>query len=281
MSADPAISTNPLQGNSPYELRINQGTGVPQSAVKKALETGDMGFMHSFTTGSAVDGPGLRVVGWTAGCQWRCLYCHNPDTWNLINGMPVTVERGAQVLRQYAYGLKLMSGGFTLSGGEPLIQDRFAVRLFTAANEMGIHTAIETNGALGERLSDNEIEKIDLVLLGIKTWGDEKHRKLTGKELGPTLDFARRLAARHRPIWVRFVLVPGLTDNADDIVQIAKFVAGLGNAERVEVLPFHQMGRYKWNNLGIDYTLNDVKPPSLELIESACALFRAEGLNAY
>jgi len=198
-----------------------------------------------------------------------------------MNGMPVTVERAAQVLRQYAYGLKLMSGGFTLSGGEPLIQDRFAVRLFTAANEMGIHTAIETNGALGERLSDNEIEKIDLVLLGIKTWGDEKHRKLTGKELGPTLDFARRLAARHRPIWVRFVLVPGLTDNADDIVQIAKFVAGLGNAERVEVLPFHQMGRYKWNNLGIDYTLNDVKPPSLELIESACALFRAEGLNAY
>jgi pyruvate formate lyase activating enzyme len=281
MTALHAASPKPLQGKSPYELCVNQGAGVPESAVKKALETGDMGFMHSFTTGSAVDGPGIRVVGWTAGCQWRCLYCHNPDTWNLINGMPVTVERATRVLRQYAYGLKVMSGGFTLSGGEPLIQDRFAVRLLTAAKDLGIHTAIETNGYLGERLSDEELEKIDLILLGIKTWGDEKHRKLTGKEIGPTLDFARRLAARGRPIWIRFVLVPGLTDNADDIIQIAKFVSGLGNAERVEVLPFHQMGRYKWNNLGIDYTLNDVSSPSLELIESTCALFRAEGLNAY
>ena len=281
MRAEQTASHNLLEGKSPFELRLNQSTGVPESAVKRALETGHLGFMHSFTTGSTVDGPGVRIVGWTAGCQWRCLYCHNPDTWNLMNGMPVTAERAVLALRKYSYGLKLMSGGFTLSGGEPLLQDRFAVRLFTAAKAMGIHTAVETNGFLGERLSDEELEKIDLVLLGIKTWGAEKHRQLTGKDIGPTLDFARRLAARRRPMWIRFVLVPGLTDDADDVAQMARFIAGLGNAERVEVLPFHQMGRFKWNNLGLDYSLDDVKPPSRELIESTCELFRAEGLNAF
>ena len=123
---------------------------MPESAVKKALETGDIGFLHSFTTGSTVDGPGVRVVGWTAGCQWRCRYCHNPDTWNMMNGMAVTLEGAADELRKYRHGLKVMSGGFTLSGGEPLMQDRFVVRLLTAAQAMGIHTAVETNGFLGE-----------------------------------------------------------------------------------------------------------------------------------
>ena len=280
MSAEQTLSTDSLEGKSPFELRLNQSAGITESAVKRALETGDMGFLHSFTTGSTVDGPGVRVVAWTAGCQWRCLYCHNPDTWSLMNGLPVTLDRAAEALRKYRYGLQVMAGGLTLSGGEPLMQDRFAVRLFTAAKAMGIHTAVETNGYLSERLSDEELEKIDLVLLGIKTWGGEKHRHLTGKDIEPTLDFARRLAARHRPVWIRFVLVPGLTDDADDLAQMAKFIAGLGNVERVEVLPFHQMGRFKWKNLGIDYTLDSVKPPTHELIDSACGVFRAEGLNA-
>jgi len=280
MSPEQSLSLNSIEARSPYELRLNQSIGMQESAVTKALKTGEMGFLHSFTTGSTVDGPGVRVVGWTAGCQWRCLYCHNPDTWNMTNGLPVTIQRAAEELRKYRQGLRVMSGGFTLSGGEPLMQDRFAVRLFTAAKAMGIHTAIETNGALGDRLSDEELQKIDLVMLGIKTWGNEKHRQLTGKEHGPTLDFARRLAAQHKPVWVRFVLVPGLTDDAEDIAQIAKFAAQLGNVERVEVLPFHQMGRFKWRNLGLDYKLEDVKPPSLEQVESACKIFRGEGLNA-
>jgi pyruvate formate lyase activating enzyme len=240
-----------------------------------------MGFLHSFTTGSTVDGPGVRLVAWTAGCQWRCLYCHNPDTWNMMNGMAVTLEGAADELRKYRYGLKVMSGGFTLSGGEPLMQDRFVVKLFTAAQAMGIHTALETNGFLGERLSDEELEKIDLVLLGIKTWGSEKHRRLTGKDIEPTLEFARRLASRQRSIWVRFVLVPGLTDDTQDLKRMAQFIASLGNVERVEVLPFHQLGRFKWRNLGLDYTLENVKPPTQDLIEMACGVFRAEGLNAF
>ena len=117
-----------------------------------------MGFLHSFTTGSTVDGPGVRVVAWTTGCHWRCLYCHNPDTWTMSNGIPVTLAKATEELRKYRYGLKIMSGGFTLSGGEPLMQDRFAVKLFTAAQLMGIHTAVETNGSLGSRLTDAELE---------------------------------------------------------------------------------------------------------------------------
>ena len=281
MSAEASSSPDSLEAKSPFELRVNQSSGSPESFVKKSLETGDVGFLHSFTTGSAVDGPGVRVVAWTAGCQWRCRYCHNPDTWSMINGMPVPLERAVDEIRKYRRGLQVMSGGFTLSGGEPLMQDRFAVRLFTATKAMGVHTAIETNGYLGDRLSDAELEQIDLVLLGIKTWGTERHQDLTGKDIGPTLDFARRLAARKRPIWVRFVLVPGLTDDLADIASIATFAASLGNVERVEVLPFHQMGRFKWEKLGLDYTLKDTEPPSAELTERVLDQFRSRGLTAY
>jgi pyruvate formate lyase activating enzyme len=270
-----------LEAKSPFELRVNLGRDVPESDVRTALATGEMGFLHSFTTGSTVDGPGVRVVAWTKGCQFRCLYCHNPDTWNMSNGIPVTLARATEELRKYRVGLKVMSGGFTLSGGEPLMQDRFAVKLFSAAKGMGIHTALDTNGSLGERLSDAELEKIDLVLLDIKTWDPARHRRLTGMDVGPTLDFARRLAARRRPIWLRFVLVPGLTDDAGDIAQIAKFTAGLGSVERVDVLPFHQMGRFKWKELKLNYTLEDVEPPTVEVVERVCAQFRAEGLKAF
>jgi len=270
-----------LEARDPFELRINLGVDVPETTVKSALSTGDMGFLHSFTTGSTVDGPGVRVVAWTAGCQFRCLYCHNPDTWNMMNGMPVTLDRAITALRKYRYSLKLMFGGFTLSGGEPLMQDRFAARLFTAAKSLGIHTALDTNGYLGERLSDEELDQIDIVLLDIKTWDPERHRHLTGKDNGPTLDFARRLAERKRTIWLRYVLVPGLTDDENDINQTAMFAARLGNVARVDVLPFHQMGRYKWKKLGIDYALDDVPAAPPWLVERVCGQFRAVGLMAH
>lgn len=273
--------SDPLEAKSPFELRVDLGNGMPESDVRTALATGDMGFLHSFTTGSTVDGPGVRVVGWTAGCHWRCLYCHNPDTWTLTNGIPVTLEHATGEIRKYRCGLQLMSGGFTLSGGEPLMQDRFAIKLFAAAKAMGIHTALDTNGSLGSRLTDSELEHIDLVLLDLKTWDRERHRHLTGMDNAPTLEFARRLADRGKPIWVRFVLVPGLTDDPENIAPIAKFAATLGNVERVDVLPFHQMGRFKWIELKLNYTLNDVEPPDYRAIERACAMFRAEGLTAF
>jgi len=270
----------PLEAGSPYELRVNLANGVSESAVKKALKTGDIGFLHSFTTGSTVDGPGVRLVVWTAGCLWRCLYCHNPDTWSMINGLPVTIERAVEELAKYRHGLNVMSGGLTLSGGEPLMQDRFAVRLLTAAKKIGVHTAIETNGYLSDRLTDKELAQIDLVLLGLKTT-PARHVQLTGKEMGPTLEFARRLSRLRRRIWIRFVLVPGLTDDPDDIEQLAEFAADLDAVDRVEVLPFHQLGRFKWEQLEIDYKLNDVQPPTHETHERVCEQFRAVGLTAY
>ncbi|HKO98727.1 MAG TPA: pyruvate formate-lyase-activating protein [Pyrinomonadaceae bacterium] len=281
MSARKVVEPAPLEATSPFELRVNLGAGLSENAVKVALATGNMGFLHSFTTGSAVDGPGVRLVAWTSGCQFRCLYCHNPDTWNMMNGIPVTLERATEALARYRHGLKVMNGGFTLSGGEPLMQDRFAVKLFSAAKAMGIHTALDTNGYLGERLTNEELEKIDLVLLDIKSWDPERYLHLTGKDVRPTLDFARRLAARNKSIWLRFVLVPGLTDDANDIKQIAKFAASLGKVERVDVLPFHQLGRFKWKELGISYALDHTEPAPHELVERTCAQFRAEGLTAY
>jgi pyruvate formate lyase activating enzyme len=271
----------PLEAKSPFEMRVDLGKGIPETDVRTALATGEMGFLHSFTTGSTVDGPGVRIVGWTTGCHWRCQYCHNPDTWTMSNGIPVTLTRATDELRKYRYGLKIMSGGFTLSGGEPLMQDRFVVKLFTATKAMGIHTALNSNGSLHDRLSDAELEQIDLVIMDIKTWDPERHRYLTGMDNTATLNFARRLADRKKALWLRFVLIPGLTDNDDDIAQIARFGGSLGNVERVDVLPFHQMGRFKWKELKLNYTLNDVQPPSQQAVERVCALFRAEGLKAY
>jgi pyruvate formate lyase activating enzyme len=280
MAENIAPDSHPLRASSPYELRVNLGANVPAIDVRSALSTGDMGFLHSFTTGSAVDGPGVRVVAWTTGCMWRCLYCHNPDTWTMSNGIPVTVERAAEELRKYRRGLDVMGGGFTLSGGEPFMQHRFAVKLFRAAQSSGIHTAVETNGYYGDRLSDTELNAIDLVLLDIKSWDPARHRRLTGMDPEPTRNFAKRLAANGRPTWVRFVLVPQLTDDVESIKRIASFVASLGNVERVEVLPFHQLGRFKWQNLGIPYELEYTQPPTPEAVGQAVQVFRAEGLSA-
>jgi pyruvate formate lyase activating enzyme len=199
----------------------------------------------------------------------------------MSNGIPVTIDRATEELRKYRQGLAVMAGGFTLSGGEALMQDRFAAKLFIAAHAMKIHTALDTNGYYGPRLSDAELETIDHVLLDIKGWDPERHRRLTGMENGPTLEFARRLAALRKPIWIRFVLVPGWTDAPDEVEPIAGFAAGLGNVERVDVLPFHQMGRFKWKALGLEYKLDDVAPPSPEAVERTCASFRAAGLKAY
>jgi len=270
-----------LEAKSPYEMRVHLGDDVPEVDVRSALKTGDMGFLHSYTTGSAVDGPGIRVVAWTTACMFRCQYCHNPDTWTLSNGIPVTLERAIEGVRKYAHGLKLMHGGFTLSGGEPLMQDRFAVRLLSAVKQMGVHTAIETNGYFGERLSDEEFKLIDLVILDMKAFSPEQHERVTGiKDNTEVFDFARRLAGLKRPMWLRYVLVPGLTDVDEEMQQMAEFAASLGVVERVEILPFHQLGEYKWERLKLDYKLIDTKPPSGELVAKVIGIFQQAGLNA-
>ncbi|MBT2133641.1 pyruvate formate lyase-activating protein [Croceibacterium sp. LX-88] len=268
-----------LEAKSPFEMRVKLGETVPETDVRTALKTGDMGFLHSFTTGSAVDGPGLRLVAWTTACMFRCQFCHNPDTWTLANGIPVALDRAVSEIQRYANSLKLMHGGFTLSGGEPLMQDRFAARLLGATKKMGVHTALETNGYYGERLSDEEWADVDLVILDMKGFALEQHKRVTGGLSNePVMEFARRLSALKRPMWLRYVLVPGLTDVDEEMKPLAEFAASLGVVERAEVLPFHQLGRYKWERLGLTYQLEDTEPPTQQSIDHATAIFAAAGL---
>src|SRR4051812_1090213 len=266
---------------SPYDLRVSLGEKVSEIDVRAALETGECGFVHSFTTGSAVDGPGVRIVAWLSGCQFKCAYCHNPDTWKMTNGIPVPLARAVEQVRKYRHGLHTMRGGLTISGGEPLMQHKFVLKVFAAAKQMGVHTALDSNGYLGDRLSDADLKSIDLVLLDLKSMTPELHRRLTGMDNQPVHAFARRLAAARLPIWVRFVLVPGWTDDMAEVGRIADFAAELGNVERVDVLPFHQMGRFKWEKLGMEYKLKDTQPPSRDVTDAAIAVFRGAGLTAY
>jgi pyruvate formate lyase activating enzyme len=270
----------PLYG-SPYDLRVGMGEQISESDIRAALQSGDVGFVHSFTTGSAVDGPGVRLVAWLAGCQFRCVYCHNPDTWKMTNGMPVPLPRAVEQLLKYHHSLQIMKGGLTLSGGEPLMQHRFVLKVFAAAKDLDIHTALDTNGILGDRLSDADLRLIDLVLLDLKAMTPELHHRLTGMDNQPIHQFARRLAAQRRPIWVRFVLVPGWTDDMAEVERIAAFASQLGNVERVDVLPFHQMGRFKWEKLNMVYQLKDAQPPPRSVVDDAIARFRAAGLKAF
>lgn len=267
----------PLKG-SRFELRAVD-SGMDDVDAERLAQEGRWGFLHSEETGSAVDGPGMRVVFWTTGCEFRCTYCHNPDTWKMKHGQLTCADDILDELKKYKDYLRFSGGGLTISGGEPLVQAPFVMNIIRGAREMGIHTVLDTNGYLGERLSDADLSQIDLFLLDIKSWDPETHLKVTAKQVEPVLNFARRLAARGRPMWVRFVLVPGHTDAPDNIKGVAAFAASLGNVERVDVLPFHQLGRFKWEQLGMKYELTDTLTPKPEETEAAKAIFRAYGLN--
>ncbi|HEX3150359.1 MAG TPA: pyruvate formate-lyase-activating protein [Gemmataceae bacterium] len=279
MAIELPTSDVPLIG-SPYDLRVGLGEKAGTTDIKSAVESGDWGFIHSFQAGSAVDGPGMRLVAWLSGCQFQCLFCHNPDTWKLTNGIPVTLARAIEVVGQYRHDLKVMKGGLTVSGGEPLMQHRFVLRLFEAARQQGVHTALDTNGYLGDRLTDTDLLQIDLVLLGLKAMSPDVHKRLTGKDTVPVHAFARRLAALRRPVRIRFVVVPGFTDDLDEVGRMADFAAELGNVERVDVLPFHQLGRFKWEQLGMDYQLKDATPPTSEVVARVVERFKTAGLDA-
>ena len=236
------------------------------------------GFIHSFQTGSVVDGPGVRFVLWTTGCLMRCLYCHNPDTWHMKHGRPVTVDEVMAEVKKYERFMTFTGGGVTISGGEPLVQAPFVCALLRACKARGIHTTLDTNGYLGDRISDEDLANVDLVLLDIKSFDPETHERATGIEVDAVLQFARRLSDLGKPTWIRFVLVPGLTDAPENVEGLAAFVATLSNVERVEVLPFHQMGRDKWDRLGRPYALADTPSPSPDLVARVTDQFRAYGL---
>src|SRR5699024_5364823 len=246
-----------------------------------AMRAGELGSVHSWELVTAVDGPGTRMTLFLAGCALRCKFCHNPDTWKMRDGASTSIDEVMSRIRRYENVFTATGGGVTISGGEPLMQPAFVGNIFRQCQELGIHTTLDTSGSLGARASDEMLADTDLVLLDIKSGDEETYRHVTGVKLAPTLDFGRRLSRLRKPVWVRFVLVPGWTDDYDNVEKVADYAAGITSVERVEVLPFHQMGRDKWRRLGITYELEDVEPPSHEKAEAVREQFRQRGLTVH
>ena len=265
-----------LEVGSRYDLRARRSPEAPETDGFEGKGSG-VGWVHSYETGSTVDGPGIRITLFMSGCLLRCQYCHNPDTWHLKDGHRVKLAKAVRRLGDFAPMLRAMDGGLTISGGEPLVQVGFTGAMFAAAKRMGLHTALDTSGFLGARADDAYLANVDLVLLDIKSGDPDTYRTVTGQELAPTLRFAQRLAAIGKPTWVRYVLVPGLTDAPDNIGTVARFLGPMKNVEWVEVLPFHQMGEFKWKSLGLDYRLADVSTPTSGQVEAAIGIFRQAG----
>ena len=246
------------------------------------VRSGELASMHSWELVTGVDGPGTRMTVFLSGCPLRCLYCHNPDTMFAAKGQPVRLDDLVNRLKRYRMIFRTTGGGLTVSGGEPLMQPAFVGRLLHEAQQLGIHTAIDTSGFLGVNASDALLDDLDLVLLDIKSGIPEVYRKATGRELQPTLDFARRLSERGtEEVWIRFVLVPGLTDAVENVEAVARIVEQISVVTRVEVLPFHQMGRDKWVTLDLPYELAETSPPSKELTDRVREQFRTRGINTY
>ncbi|MHA2788946.1 pyruvate formate-lyase-activating protein [Corynebacterium sp. S7] len=250
--------------------------------LMEARRTGDIGLVHSWELVTAVDGPGTRMTMFLSGCPLRCLYCHNPDTMEMKEGTLETVGDVVKRVLRYRPVFNASGGGLTISGGEPLFQIAFTRRVLKEVHDAGVHTTVDTSGYLGARLSDEDLENIDLFLLDVKSGDEETYKKVTSRELQPTIDFGDRLNKLGKKVWIRFVLVPGLTDSDENINNVADIVEKWkDNVQRVEVLPFHNMGADKWRNIGFDYQLEDVKPPTPEATEHARNIFRSRGLTTY
>lgn len=242
------------------------------------VETRPVGAVHSYEPSAMVDGPGVRFNVFLAGCPLRCRYCHNPDTWNARGHSRKTVDEVTTEIAKYAHFLKF-AGGITVSGGEPLVQPRFVHALLSEVKERwNLHTALDTSGHGAAKLPDEWFDVVDLALLDIKHSDPAQHRFLTGASLRPTLEFADRMGKLNKPLWIRHVLVPTVTDCPRDVERLADFVATLHRVERVEILAYHSMGRSKWDALGLKYTLDDVQPPSEAELETVRNVFRARGL---
>jgi pyruvate formate lyase activating enzyme len=280
-------------GASRYELHVTRGGAAetrkghdyfaiyPADVAEFDYGKELAGYVHSWEVGSTVDGPGLRFVAFLSGCVLRCQYCHNPDTWHKHNGHPVSVARAMKRVASFAQVLTMSGGGITISGGEPMVQHAFVKEIFRRCKALGLHTCLDTSGRLGEKFSDEDVMNIDLHLLDLKSGDPAIYEHVTRQPLKPTVDYAQRLSALGRPMWIRFVLVPGLTDGYDNVEKAADIAAGLKLVERVEILRFHQMGREKWHKLRLDYPLEAVEPPDPDLAERVRNQFRSRGLTVY
>jgi len=269
-----------LEAGSRYDLRVGLSPDAPEEGELKDEAQGAFGYVHSYETSSRYDGPGLRAVLFVSGCLLRCTYCHNPDTWHLKDGTHVSAEQVIDRLGQFASALRALDGGLTISGGEVLVQLAFTKRILAGAKKLGLHTAIETSGFLGDRVDESYLRVLDMVLLDIKSSNPDTYKRVTGRDLAPTLRFAERLAKKNKPVWVRFTLVPGLTDDPANVEGIAKFVAPMKNVEWVEVQPFHKMGEFKWKAMKLEYKHANTPPPTPELVNRVIEQFRAAGCRA-
>jgi len=234
------------------------------------------GRIHSIETAGMVDGPGIRTVIFFAGCPLRCLYCHNPDTWDASSGKFMSVDELLSTVLKYKSYHRSSGGGVTITGGEPLMQPEFLRSFLVACKSEGVHTALDTSGFATSEVVAQVLPHVDLLLLDIKTINSELYRKITGQELAPTLatlDLAREM---HTRTWIRTVLVPGLTDNEGDFAALGEYLRNYPNIERVEVLPFSKIGEHKWQNMQLEYTLYDTSPPSEEEIERIRRVVNAE-----
>ena len=239
------------------------------------------GQIHSVESFGAVDGPGLRYVVFTQGCLLRCQYCHNADTWKIGDGKEMTVQEIMDDVLSYLPFFEASGGGITVSGGEPLLQMDFLIELFKECKKHGIHTTIDSSGGPFNR-RPNFMEKLDellqytdLILLDLKHIDSEKHKFITGMTNEHILDFAQYLSEKNIPVWIRHVLVPTLSDFDEDLLRLADFIKTLNNVEKIEVLPYHKLGVYKWESLGLEYKLKDVEPPSQERVENAKRILNA------
>jgi len=244
------------------------------------------GRIHSVESFGAVDGPGLRYVVFTQGCLLRCQFCHNADTWKIGNGKEMTVQEIMDDVLAYLPFFEASGGGITVSGGEPLLQMDFLIELFKECKKHGIHTTIDSSGGPFNRRPtfmvklDELLQYTDLILLDLKHIDSKKHKFITGMTNEHILDFAQYLSEKNIPVWIRHVLVPTLSDFDEDLYRLADFIKTLNNVEKIEVLPYHKLGVYKWENLGLEYKLKDVEPPSQERVENAKRILNAALIHA-
>lgn len=234
------------------------------------------GYIHSFETFGTKDGPGIRFVLFLQGCPLRCLYCHNPDTWKKEDAK--YIQTPEEVYQEFHKVKNFVRGGITVSGGEPMLQAEFVSALFKICKSNNVHTAVDTSGTLLNDKVKEVLEYTDLVLLDIKQINRERYKELTSANLEPTLKFMEYLASINKHVWLRYVLVPGYSDDENDLHEWAKYVSQFKNVDRVDILAFHQMGTHKWELLGEEYKLKDIQPPTLEQKQKAEAIFKSYGL---
>ncbi len=229
------------------------------------------GFIHSTESFGTVDGPGVRFVIFLQGCPMRCLYCHNPDTWEIKAGTVMTCGQLLDMFEKNRVFYK--NGGITCTGGEPMLQSEFVTELFSAAHERGINTCLDTSGICftpeDTSSADALLSVTDLVMLDIKHIDDDCHRKLTGRSNRNILAFAEHISAKGTPLWIRHVIVPGITDNADEQMRLGHFIGGLKSLRGLDVLPYHDLGKYKYEALGLEYPLGDTPAASKDQASDA------------